>query len=105
MQCLSIKKNTKSNIGTLGGEIRVLTIGEINTELYKNTMEGFPDGSVVKNNPPANAGDAGSTPSLGRSTGEGNGNPLQCSCLENLMGRGTWWVSSWSLKELHMIGD
>ena len=36
---------------------------------------GFPGGSVVKN-PPANAGDVGSIPGLGRSLGEGNGNPL-----------------------------
>ena len=39
---------------------------------------GFPAGSVVKK-PPAKAGDAGSTPGSGRSPGEGNGNPLQCS--------------------------
>ena len=41
---------------------------------------------VVKKNPPANAGDPGDTHSvhgLGGSLGEGNGNPLQCSCLEN----------------------
>ena len=42
---------------------------------------GFPGGSVVKN-PPANAGDTGSIPGSGRSPGEGNGNPLQYSCLE-----------------------
>ena len=42
----------------------------------------FPGGSAVKN-PPANAGDLSSTPELGRSLGEGNGNPLQYSCLEN----------------------
>ena len=36
------------------------------------------------------AGDLGSTPGLGRSPGEGNGNPLQYSCLENSMGRGVW---------------
>ena len=44
-------------------------------------------------NLPANAGDSrdpGSTPGLGRSPGEGNGNPLQYSCLENLMDRGAW---------------
>ena len=35
--------------------------------------------------PPANAGDTGSIPGLGRSPGEGNGNPLQYSCLGNLM--------------------
>ena len=41
---------------------------------------------------PANAGDAGSIPALGRSLGEGNGNPLQCSCLENPVGREAWWA-------------
>ena len=51
--------------------------------------EGFPGGSVVKN-PPANAGDTGSIPGLGRSPGAGNGSPLQCSCLENAMDRGAW---------------
>ena len=44
-------------------------------------MQGFPGGSVVKN-PPANTGDMGSIPGLGRSPGGGNGNPLQYSCLE-----------------------
>ena len=51
---------------------------------------GFPGGSVVKN-PPANAGNArdlGLIPGLGRSPGEGNGYPLQYSCLENPMDRG-----------------
>ena len=47
-------------------------------------------------NPPANAGEMGSIPRSGRSPGEGNGNPLQCSCLENPMDRGAWWgYSSW----------
>ena len=40
-----------------------------------------------------NAGDPGSTPGLGRSSGEGNGNSLQYSCLENPMDRGTWWAA------------
>ena len=48
---------------------------------------GFPHDSVVKN-PPGNAGDTGSIPRLGRSPGEGNGNPLQYSCLGNPMDRG-----------------
>ena len=46
---------------------------------------------VVKKNPPANAGDPGDTHSvhgLGGSLGEGNGNPLQYSCLENPIERG-----------------
>ena len=54
--------------------------------------QGFPGVTVVKN-PPANAGDArdvGSTPGSGRSPGVGNGNPLQYSCLENSVDRGTW---------------
>ena len=38
----------------------------------------------------SNAGHPGSPPGLGRSPGEGNGNPLQYSCLENLMDRGVW---------------
>ena len=42
---------------------------------------------MVKN-PPANAGDVGLIPGSGRSTGEGNGNPLQYSCLENSTDRG-----------------
>ena len=54
-----------------------------------NILKGFPGSSVVKN-PPANAGDTGSIPVLGRSPGGGQGNPLQYSCLENLMDRGTW---------------
>ena len=45
----------------------------------------FPGGSVVKN-PPANAGDTVLIPGLGRLPGEGNGNPLQDSCLENFHG-------------------
>ena len=44
----------------------------------------------VKKNPLANAGDSGSFPGKGKSPGEGNGNPLQYSCLENHMDRGAW---------------
>ena len=40
-----------------------------------------------------NAGDAGSIPGSGRHPGEGNGNPLQCSCLGNPMDRGAWWAT------------
>ena len=40
-----------------------------------------------------NAGDSGSIPELGRSSREGSGNPLQYSCLENPMDRGTWWAT------------
>ena len=44
-------------------------------------------------NLPVNAGDQGSIPGLGRSPGEGNGNPLQYSCLGNPMDRGIWWAT------------
>ena len=54
--------------------------------------KGFPGGSVVKN-PPANVGDAGSILVSGRSPGEGNGNPLEYSCLRNPMERGAWWAA------------
>ena len=46
--------------------------------------------SAININLSANAGDVGLTPGLGRSPGEGNGNPLQYSCLGNHMDRGTW---------------
>ena len=55
---------------------------------------GFLAGSVVKN-PPASAGDTrdvGSIPGLRRSSGEGNGYPLQYSCLGNPMDREAWWA-------------
>ncbi len=46
--------------------------------------------ALVVKNLPANAGDVGSIPGSGRSPGEGNGNPLQYSCLENPMDGGAW---------------
>ena len=51
---------------------------------------GFPGGSVVKNPNAGEAGDVGSISGSGRSTGVGNGNPLQYSCLKNSMDRGAW---------------
>ena len=50
---------------------------------------GFPGGSEVKASA-CNAGDQGLIPESGRSPGEGNGNPLQYSCLENPMDSGAW---------------
>ena len=52
----------------------------------------FPGGSAVKNLP-ANAGDVGLIPGLGRSSGEENDNQLQHSCLENPIVRGDWWAT------------
>ena len=62
-------------------------------KLYINILDGigFPGGSMLKS-PPANVGEMSSTPGLGRSPGGGKGNPLQYSCLENLMDRGAWCI-------------
>ena len=53
---------------------------------------GFSSGSVVKNSPAkaGDPGDLGSISGVKRSSGAGNGNPLQCSCQENAMEKGTW---------------
>ena len=61
------------------------------TQYCKSTILqlGFPGGSEVKASA-WNAGDRGLIPGSGRSPGEGNGNPLQYSCLENPMEGGTW---------------
>ena len=61
--------------------------------LYPSVLLGFP--KVVKNLP-ANArdtGDVGLIPGLGRSSGEGHGNPLQYSCLKNSMDGGAWYAT------------
>ena len=54
--------------------------------------QGFRVGAEVKVSA-CNVGDLGSIPGSGRSPGEGNGNPLQYSCLENPMDRGAWWAT------------
>ena len=64
-------------------------------------MRGFPGGTVVKESA-CNAGDirdVGSVPGSGRSPGGGNGNPLQYSCLENSMDRGTWWATVYGVAQ------
>ena len=53
---------------------------------------GFPGGSDDKASA-CNAGDLGFIPGSGRSPGEGDGSPLQYSCLENPMDRGVWWAT------------
>ena len=60
--------------------------------MVNNEDLGFPGASDSKESP-CNAGDPGSIPGLGRFPGEGHGNPLQYSCLENAMDRGAWWAT------------
>ena len=50
---------------------------------------------------PANAGDVGAIPGLGRCPGEGNGNPLQYSCLGNPTDRGAWWATVHGVRVEH----
>ena len=56
------------------------------------SMLSFPGGSDGKASA-CNVGDPGSVPGLGRFPGEGNGNPLQYSCLENSMDGEAWWAT------------
>ena len=58
-----------------------------------------PQEAQMVKNPPANAGDEGSIQGSGRSCGEGNGNPLQYSCLENPMDRGAWKATVHGVKK------
>ena len=70
----------------------MVTVYIVTLSLSLSLSLRFPGGSVVKN-PPTNAGDTrelGLVPGLGRSPGEGNGNPLQYSCQEKPMDRGSW---------------
>ena len=53
----------------------------------------FPVAQMIKNPPAINAGDPGSILGSGRSSGEGNGNPLEYSGLENPRDRGAWWAA------------
>ena len=65
---------------------------DVNVDFWFCIEQLWPSQVVLKNLP-ANAEDArdeGSIPGLGRSPGEGNGNPLQCSCLRSPMDRGAW---------------
>ena len=60
---------------------------------------GFPGDSVVKKNPPANAGDVGLIPGLGRYPGEGKGNSFQYSCLGNPMDKEDWRATVHGIKK------
>ena len=73
-------------------------------DVIKIFRRGFLSGAVVKN-PPANsrnARDMGLIPGLRRSSGIGNGNPVQYSCLENSLGRGVWQATVHGFSESDM---
>ena len=63
---------------------------------YTKITLSFPGGSDGKESA-CNARDLGLIPGLGRSPGEGNGYPLECSCLENSNGRGAWQVTVYGI--------
>ena len=65
---------------------------------------GFLDGSDSKESA-CTAGDPGLIPESGRSLGEGDGNPLQYSCLENFMDRGAWGLQSMELQSSAQLSD
>ena len=79
-------------------------------ETFTCELKGFPSGSEGKASA-CDAEDPGSIPGSGRSPGEGNGNPLQYSCLENPMDRGAWWATvhgvakswTWWSNWLHLL--
>ena len=69
--------------------------------LHLTSIVAFPGGSDSKA-PACSAGDPCSIPGLGRSPGEGNGNPVQYSCLENSMGKGAWQATAHGVAESDM---
>ena len=66
---------------------------------YVSIRKGFLDGSADKVSA-CNGGYLGSIPGLGRFPGEGHGNPLQYSCLENSIDRGAWQAIVYGVAEL-----
>ena len=72
---------------------KTVNIGKDWKSLENAADKGMTGFLVALKSLPANAGDVGLTPESGRSPGEGKGNPLQYSCLENPMNRGTWWAA------------
>ena len=85
-----VRKQNKKTIQSLQMSPRMANLrqGNVLISLPYSPSWGFPYSSVGKESA-CNAGDLGLIPGLGRSPGEGNGNPLQYSCLENIMERGT----------------
>ena len=84
--CVELKRERRNE--RLLRKCLAIVLGKLPTPKGLN----FPGGSEVKASA-CNVGDLGSIPGLGRSPGEGNGNPLQDSCLENPVDGGAWWAT------------
>ena len=79
--------------------------GHISVFLLLTLLKDFPGGSDSKESA-CNAGDPDSVPGLVRSPGEGNGNPLQYSCLETPMDREAWWATvHWVTKSWAVLNE
>ena len=94
-----IDRNSTRMFSIVEGRHEIELKGSVSSEHDKTkkptpkTIKGFPSSSDGKESA-CNAGDPGSIPGSGRAPGEGNGYPLQYSCLENPMDRGAWWLQS-----------
>ena len=87
----SIGKESACNVGDPGSITGLGRSSGVRERLPTPVFLGFPDSSIGKESA-CNAGDPSSIPGSGRSPGDGKGNPLQYSCLENPMDRGAWQV-------------
>ena len=106
VNCSPYKKNKREQKKNTNIKKQIISLGNLPlTEKYFFLPTVMKVALVIRN-PPANAGDirdTGSIFGLGRSPGEGNGNPLQYSCLGNPMDRGAWWATVHGVtKELDM---
>ena len=86
---LTVKERWLKELCILWGSVRIYTwIFNICIHIHEYLFPGGSDGKESA----CNAGDQGLIPGLGGSSEEGNGYPLQYSCLENSMDRGAWWA-------------
>ena len=96
---LQLDRNHSYMISTGLSRVRGRPEGHQGTLIIRGGFLDFPGGSDGKASA-CNVGDPGLIAGSGKSLGEGNGNPLQCSYLENTMDGGAWWVTVWGCKEL-----